>query len=143
MTQWCHLVTLTTKCISPEKLLMTKLNEKESTRLLDWNSKNWKRSCELGRLSKIGRRNSERKRLKSQKGKKQRNELQTSKKLIILAQIICKKHSKNTRLLIISLIRPVKNTIQKLKLTLKLKDSKLSQMLRLSTTEQWEMKTNG
>ena len=74
--------------------------------------------------------------MKRQKGKKQRNELQTSKKLIILAQIICKKHSKNTRLLIISLIRPVKNTIQKLKLTLKLKDSKLSQMLRLSTTEQ-------
>ena len=27
MTQWCHLVMLTTKCISPEKLLMTKLSE--------------------------------------------------------------------------------------------------------------------
>jgi hypothetical protein len=74
--------------------------------------------------------------LKSLKGKKRRKELLTSKKLISLERITCKKHNKNTKPLIILLIRLVRSTILKLKLTLKLKDSKLRQKLRLSTAEQ-------
>jgi len=74
--------------------------------------------------------------LKSLKEKKRRKELLTSKKLISHEQITCKKHNKTTKPLIILLIRLVRSTILKLKLTLKLKDSKLRQKLRLSTTEQ-------